>query len=376
MSHGSQLVRVVAPLLLAMGSAACAARPAALTGPAPAASGYTAWVANEASDLVTRLHYTPGGELTVVRSIGVGVPGRIAGPHGIAASPDGRYWYVSLSHGTPFGRVRKYSTAADTALAAVGVGLFPETIAITPDGQYLFLTNQDLHATAQISGISVVYTPTMTEVARPNTCPRPQGGRMNATAVTHFSVCGRTDQLVAIDARSFAVVHRYSLTPRSEQSVGVDERVTPAPGADRCAPAWAEPGRGARAGLVYVACRAGDQVVEIDAVTWQVTRRFTFEAPGRMATDPSGALLLVALPADSAVIVLNLDAATHQRIATSRQGPRGIAVTADGRYAFIANEGAGAARGTVDVIDLTARARVASVDVAYSPAAIDVTIEQ
>ena len=371
MSRWIQPARTVAALLLATGSAACAARPAVVAGPAPPAAGYMAWVANEASDLITRLSYTPGGSLDVVRRIGVGAPGRIAGPHGIAASPDGRYWYVSLSHGASYGRVRKYSIDSDSMLAAVGVGPFPETVAITPDGQYLFLTNQDLHATVPVSGISVVYTPTMTEVARPNTCPRPQGGRLNATAATHFSVCSRADQLVAVDARSFAVGGRFSLTPRQEQIVDLDVRA-PADASSRCEPAWAEPGRGGRASFVYVACRGSDQVLEIDALQWQVTRRFTFDSPGHMAIDPAGRRLIIAQPADSAIILLDLDAATSTTIATSRPGPRGIAITADGLYAFVANEAAGAARGTVDVIDLVTGTRVASAEAAYAPAAIDV----
>ncbi|HEX6693364.1 MAG TPA: beta-propeller fold lactonase family protein [Longimicrobiales bacterium] len=371
MSRRIQPARTAAALLLAMGSAACAARPAVVAGPLPPAAAYTAWVANEASDLITRLSYTPGGDLEVVRRIGVGAPGRIAGPHGIAASSDGRFWYVSLSHGTSYGRVRKYSVDGDSLLTAVGVGPFPETVSITPDGQYVFLTNQDLHATAQMSGISVVYTPTMTEVARPNTCPRPQGGRLNATAATHFSVCSRTDQLVSVDARSFAVVHRFSLTPRQEQTVDLDAHA-PADANARCEPGWVEPGRGVRAGFVYVACRASDQVIEIDAVQWQVTRRFTFDAPGHMAIDPAGRKLVIAQPADSALILLDLDAATSTTIATSRSGPRGIAITADGLYAFVANEAAGAARGTVDVIDLASGTRVASAEAAYAPAAIDV----
>jgi hypothetical protein len=215
----------------------------------------------------------------------------------------------------------------------------------------------------------------MTEVARPNTCLRPQGGRLNATAATHFSVCGRSDQLVAIDARSFQVTHRYALTPRSEHSLGPDVRAVPADAsAGRCVPVWAEPGRAARAHFVYVACRASNQVLEIDATLWQVTRRFSFDSPGRMAADPAGRQLLIALPDDSAVVVLDLDSATHQRVPTTRPGPHALVITADGLYAFVANEGAGAARGTVDVIDLAAAARVATAEAAYSPGAIDIAV--
>ncbi|MBK9690339.1 MAG: hypothetical protein IPO73_01390 [Gemmatimonadetes bacterium] len=41
----------------------------------------------------------------------------------------------------------------------------------------------------------------------------------------------------------------------------------------------------------------------------------------------------------------------------------GVAISPDSRYAFVSSEGVGAAPGTVDVWDLVALARVASVEV-------------
>src|SRR4051812_22961976 len=150
-------------------AAACAAR-AARQGPRAAASSYTAYIANEASDVISRVVFTPGAGAVVRREVHIGMPGRILGAHGLAISPDGRSWFVALSHGLPGGRVAKYSIDADTLIARVGVGAFPLNIAVTPDGQHLFVANNNLHESDDISGISVVHTPTMTEVARPNTC--------------------------------------------------------------------------------------------------------------------------------------------------------------------------------------------------------------
>src|SRR5687767_4024348 len=50
------------------------------------------------------------------------------------------------------------------------------------------------------------------------------------------------------------------------------------------------------------------------------------------------------------------------RIPTSRTVVHGVAISDDDRYAFISIEGKGAEPGTMDVIDLTTLARVASVD--------------
>jgi hypothetical protein len=150
------------PLQAALMMTACTAhqtRSARATPP----TAYTAYVANEASDLVDRVVFTPGAGLTLQKSIGIGQPGHIVGPHGLVTSPDGRFWFVTLAHGIPTGSVVKYSSASDTMIAHVSVGAFPETVAITPDGQYLFIANNDMNArdgAPGVSGVSIIFAAT------------------------------------------------------------------------------------------------------------------------------------------------------------------------------------------------------------------------
>jgi DNA-binding beta-propeller fold protein YncE len=59
------------------------------------------------------------------------------------------------------------------------------------------------------------------------------------------------------------------------------------------------------------------------------------------------------------------------RVPTSRRLPSGLVISPDSRYAFVTLEGVGAEPGTVDVIDLTSLARVASVDVGQQAGGID-----
>jgi DNA-binding beta-propeller fold protein YncE len=51
--------------------------------------------------------------------------------------------------------------------------------------------------------------------------------------------------------------------------------------------------------------------------------------------------------------------------------PSGLVISPDDRYAFVTLEGVGSEPGTVDVIDLRAMARVASVDVGQQAGGID-----
>jgi DNA-binding beta-propeller fold protein YncE len=69
-----------------------------------------------------------------------------------------------------------------------------------------------------------------------------------------------------------------------------------------------------------------------------------------------------------------IDAASGKelaRIATTRRVPSGLVISPDSRYAFVTQEGVGAEPGAVDVIDLRALARVASVDVGQQAGGID-----
>src|SRR5690606_35473719 len=91
-------------LSLATGCAAAApGGPGRSVADATARDGYRVWVTSESVDEVSLLRFD-GDSLRVEKRIRVGsMPLEIDGPHGVAVSPDGRFVYVSLGHGTPFG---------------------------------------------------------------------------------------------------------------------------------------------------------------------------------------------------------------------------------------------------------------------------------
>src|SRR5688572_22550202 len=92
-------------------AAACSSAPAPRSAPpspasasvslaAAAAPTYWLYVANESSDLVSRIAFTPGMGARKEGNVAVGImPADIDGPHGLSVSPDGRAWYVSVAHG-------------------------------------------------------------------------------------------------------------------------------------------------------------------------------------------------------------------------------------------------------------------------------------
>jgi DNA-binding beta-propeller fold protein YncE len=255
--------------------------------------------------------------------------------------------------------------------------------------------NFNLHGDPVPSSVSVVYTPSMTEVARPTTCVMPHGSRINVAGTRQYSACMHDDQMVEVDTRTFQVTARFLLKPGAEAPLplnapashvqhagagpvtahaGMDMSASPAPAAPVvCSPTWAQPGAGAWSASVYVLCNKNAEVLEVDTRSWKVTRRFaTAKGPYNAAVSPDGRLLVISNKASQSVGIIDLQTGTEvARIATTRPITHGVVISPDGLYAFVTNEAVGSTRGTVDVIDLKGLTRVASVDVQYQPGGID-----
>ena len=180
------------------------------------AATYWIYVANESSDLVSRVRFD-GHEAVEERAIEVGYhPTDLDGAHGISISPDGRFWYVSFAHGQPYGQVWKMRTGSDDLVDSTTVGLFPATMALSPDGSTLFAVNFNLHGDPVASTVSSVFTPFMAETGQLETCVRPHGSRVSHDGLSHYSGCLLSDQLVEISTTDFAVKRRLRLSAGHE----------------------------------------------------------------------------------------------------------------------------------------------------------------
>lgn len=348
--------------------AGCAAGPPP-AAPAPAAQPgeYVAYVASESADQVSRVVFgRDGARVDRRRQVGTN-PADIDGPHGLAVSPDGRYYYVTIAHGTPFGSLWKIASASDSVVGEVTLGLFPATMDVTPDGEHAFVVNFNLHGDHVPSSVSKVHLPTLTEVARTETCVMPHGSRINPQGTKHYSGCMMDDLLVEVDVATGRVSRRFSVRPGMEGAVLPDDAHAGhrMPAGPVCSPTWAQPS--ADGAFVYVACNRSDEVLEVDARSWRVTRRFpTGDAPYNLAVTPDGRYLLVTLKnrTEPGTEVVELAGGTSAaRVPSTTTLPHGVVVTEDSRYAFVSVEGVGSEPGKVDVIDLATLERVASVGV-------------
>ncbi len=350
----------------------------------PPTATYWAYVGAESADLIHRIRFGPDGA-RVEKTIRIGeLAAEMEGPHGLAVSQDGKWLFMTTGHGTPDGKFWKFETGVDTVVGEpIPLGFFPATIDATPDGLYTFSANFNLHGEMVPSSISVVYTPTNTEIAQTITCTMPHGSRINPAGTKHYSGCMMDDQLVEIDTRTYQVSGRFSLARGKEGPIAAGDHAGHAMdhkpdnseghGASKsstCSPTWAQPA--ASGSLVYVACNKMDEIVEVDVSNWKVTRRLkTGVGPYNLAVTPDGKLLLATLKKGAGFEVFDLASgkSVYQDKLSTTIG-HGVAVSSDSKYAFVSSEGVGAQPGKVDIFDLVARRKVATLDVGQQASGI------
>ncbi|HEY3135751.1 MAG TPA: beta-propeller fold lactonase family protein [Blastocatellia bacterium] len=348
---------------------------------------YLVYVVCESADKIALIRFGPKGA-RVDKLISTGsMPSDLNGPHGVVVSPDKQFYYVSLGHGRPFGSVWKYSTSDDSVLGKVTLGYFPATMDISSDGGLLYVVNFNLHGDMVPSSVSIVATEQMIEVARVPTCTMPHGSRINPQGAKQYSACMMDDLLVEIDTNTLKVSRHFVVTKGKEigmsgspGSHSMSEHAThdtgghglepPKPGDTSCSPTWAQPSADGKS--VFVACNKSDEIVEIDAASWKVTRRIAAR-PGvyNLAVSKDGKLIATN-KRDQSVSVYDAKSGRElARIPTKRRVIHGAVVSPDNRYAFISVEGIGSEPGTVEVIDLASLKTVATVDLPEQAAGID-----
>jgi DNA-binding beta-propeller fold protein YncE len=372
---------VAAGLAVAACAGASHASAPAAAAPAPADRDYLVFVASEGNDRIALVRFGPGGaRVERDRKIGSN-PTELVGPHGLSVSPDGKWYYVTTAHGAPNGALWKFSTQTGEQAGRVELGRFPATLQVSPDGHYAWIVNFNLYGDMVPSSVSVVWTDQMQEVHRIPTCVMPHGSRLSPDGRHQYSACMMNDELVEIDADSMAVSRHFVLKPGAEHGMSGGmamaggsnghDMAPPKPGDVGCSPTWAQPSADGR--TVWVACNKANDLAEIDVAGWTLRRRIPAgEGIYNLAASPDGRLVVGTNKKGQSVSVI--DAASGKelaRIATTRRVPSGLVISPDSRYAFVTQEGVGAEPGAVDVIDLRALARVASVDVGQQAGGID-----
>jgi len=345
------------------------------------APSYRIFVSSESGDIVSQLTWD-GVALKTVKVVPVGImPADIDGPHNVTVSPDGKYWYVTIAHGTPYGTLWKMAVDGDTVVGKAPVEMFPTTISLTPDGELAFVANSDFHGDhPRMNVVSIVYTPQMVTLTNLPACDMPHGVKVNHAGTKVYVTCMNSDEVLEIDRASLAIARRHKTgegmlpqaMPMKMGHGGAQERSRRAALHDACMPTFVSVSP--EDTRLYVACNHSDELMVLDARTLDLVKAIPAgHGAYNVEPSPDGKWLIVTNKKDQSVSLI--DAATLAevaRIATTKPFPHGVAYSPDSRYAFISQESKGVDPGAVNVIDLQTKASVASVAVPLQPTGITI----
>ena len=336
---------------------------------------YRIYVSSESGDIVSQLTWD-GSALKTVKVVPVGImPADIDGPHNVTISPDGRFWYVTIAHGTPYGTLWKMAVAGDTVVGKAQVEMFPTTISLTPDGELAFVANSDFHGDhPRVNLVSVIYTPQMTPLTSLRACDMPHGVKVNHAGTKIYVSCMNSDEILAVDRQSLQITRRH--TTGAGMGHPMAGMAGGAPGgtasAHDCSPTFVSVSPDDR--RLYVACNHGNSLQVLDAGTLELVKEVpTGTGAYNVEPSPDGKWVIVTNKKAQSISLIDAVTLTESaRIPTTKKLPHGVAYSPDNRYAFISVESIGADPGAVDVIDVTAKANVASVPVPLQPTGITV----
>ena len=342
-----------------------------------AATPYSIYVSSESGDIVTRIEVGPDG-WRKIHETGVGlVPTDIDGPHNVSVSPDGRFWYVSIAHGMPFGSVWKFATGADTLVGRASVGMFPTTIGLSPDGDWAFVPNSDFHGDrGHLNSVSVLYTPDLSQITQVPVCDMPHGSKYNHAGTAVYIACMMSDELVEMDPGSFGVRRRVSLGSGHPMAMtghapGAASSTMPGQNPD-CMTTFVSVSPDDS--LLYLACNHSNELQVRRARTLELVRRLpTGTGAYNVEPSPDGRWVVVTNKKNQSVSIFDTRTWTEAaRVQTTKRIPHGVAFSPDGKYVYVTQESVGADPGAIDAIDLASMRTVGTMAIPLQPTAVTI----
>jgi YVTN family beta-propeller protein len=338
------------------------------------ANDYRVLVVSESGDIASWLRPIASG-VTLDRVVPVGVmPSDIDGPHNVTVAPDGRSYYITIAHGTPFGSLWKMDVGTDSLLGRTQVELFPTTIGLTPDGRFAFVANSDFYGDhPRTNVVSVIYTPTMTKITDLAACDMPHGVKVNHRGSRVYISCMHSDELLELDVATLAVARRVKTgAPAMAGATMATHGSGRSAAAGSCSPTFVSVSPDDQ--RLYVACNSGNTLQLWDAVGLKKLREIPVgKGAYNVEPSPDGRLVIVTNKKDQSVSLIDANGLNElARIPTSKKIVHGVAYSPDSRFAYISCESIGSDPGAVDVIDLGSRKLIGSLAVPGQPTGITI----
>ncbi|MBF12612.1 MAG: hypothetical protein CMC63_10620 [Flavobacteriaceae bacterium] len=314
---------------------------------------YYLYVASESDDTVSLLKFD-GIKIKEEERVNVGFyPTEIEGPHGITVDPNGKFWYVTLAHGNPYGSLIKYSTGNNKIIDKTTLGIFPASMQISTVTGFIYCVNFNLHGKMEPSSVSVVDAETMTEITQITTGSMPHGSRISKDGLKQYSVAMMSGELFEIDVISLNISRKLDLEDHSKMDHSKMKMGNHKMEHSAVKPTWVIPHPNKN--LAYVAGNGSNEIIEVNLDGWEISKRIKVEkGPYNVEISPNGKHMVATLKGNGKTAIWDLESGSLiKTIKNSTSVPHGIAISSDSKFAFISVEGIGGEPGIVDVIDLT-----------------------
>ena len=297
-----------------------------------------------------------------------------AGPRGIAMAPDGRHAYVSDygTSDTPGHTVTVIDTGSRRVTATIPVGPHPDDIALSPDGRRGYVVDS---GTQEASGGEITVIDILTNTAAATIPLRTRPYAVSASPDGHhvYAALSDTDTttgaIAVIDPATDTVTATIDLP-------GTPTKITVAPDARRVYLTDRDPFDPPR--------RRTSSLLAIDVLTGTVTATIPVGVPARGVTlTPDGRYAYVTaypdVDSDGSTVTV-VDTVTRVVVATIPVGrwPLGLVMAPDGRHAYVAVYGdtdpnLAPVGTTVAVIDTAARRVIGGPRVGANPFGVALT---
>jgi DNA-binding beta-propeller fold protein YncE len=247
-------------------------------------------------------------------------------PHGVAVSPDGSHWYVTLAHGDP--TLSKFASVGDRlvgrgSLSAAGAA----RVELSRDGRVAFVADYDRSVPGSDGEIVAIRTRDLEVLARKRICAGPHHALPDPATERVAVACSLGDEIVVIDASNLDEILRFSV-----------DREPGGPGTPRFKPlnlAWSPDGD-----RLYVALHLADRVRVFGPGGAVIGEVSTGLRPAQIALSEDGSTLVTANRGDGTLSVIDApELAERSRIELGTAHPHGVALDDSVETAFVTCEG-------------------------------------
>lgn len=221
---------------------------------------------------------------------------------GVAITPDGNYLYVA---GQASANVLVVSTASNSVVANIPVGYTPVELAVTPDGSQVFVVNRASYSVSVISTASQTVTATVPVASKPMAVAFSADG--TKAYVPLYGGAVDIIDTATKNVTSFGGVTNPSSVAVARNHVYVGNQGT---------------------ATVTVHDLSGNLLATISGIV----------SPSWMAATPDGNRLYVSNGNTAAVTAIDLNSNSTMATIPTGSMPTSVAVSADGAYVYVTNE--------------------------------------